>query len=308
MPTRRREEQTIGSGSNDLPPELCCVSWTGGKDCNLALLQCWRDPSLNVTHLVVFRPEGKADFEAHPQKIMQAQADALGLTLLFLTIPSNLSYRQGYVNAVKSLRDDHGITVIATGDMDLVDIENSSDNYIKECCMMAGGGIRTYLPLWKADREECLTNLVIEEGYEIIFSCVKSPWFDASWCGRRLNEETFQTMITMSEKVQFNEDEMIDWGSKDPRRKPLDLGGENGEYHSMVLDGPLYRYGIEVTGVTDDDGRATSESCAREKPIKIRAVVSGPAKNGEDRWWTYDGQTRWSLEGFDVRTKSVEQQ
>ena len=41
------------------------VSWTGGKDCNLALLIAWRDPTLRVTSLVVFRPQDAA-FRAHP--------------------------------------------------------------------------------------------------------------------------------------------------------------------------------------------------------------------------------------------------
>ena len=297
---RKREEQTIGDD-----PERCCISWTGGKDCNLALLKCWRDPSLHVTDLVVFQPEAKADLEAHPKRIMQAQADALVLTIRFMTLPSKIPYRDGYINAIKELRDDHGITVIATGDMDMVEIENSSDNYIKECCEMAGGGIRTYLPLWKADRGECLTTLVLNEGYEIVFSCVKSPWFDESWCGKTLDAETFHKMITMSEGVAFDESEMVDWGKKDPRRKPLDLGGENGEYHSMVLDGPLYQHGIEIQGVpaADDGDKDKNDKSQDRKPIQLISYVSEPAKNGMDRWWTYDGQTRWSLGKFDVTIK-----
>ena len=300
MTTRAREIQTIGSD-----PERCCISWTGGKDCNLALLKCWRDPSLHVTDLVVFQPEGKADLEAHPKRIMQAQADSLGLTLRFMTLPSNIPYRDGYVNAIKELRDVHNIRVIATGDMDLVEIENSSDNYIKECCAMAGGGIRTYLPLWKADRAECLTTLVLEEGYEIVFSCVKSPWFDESWCGKTIDAETFRTMISMSENLGFEKDEMAGWGAKDPRRKKLDLGGENGEYHSMVLDGPLYKHGIEILGVPAT-GNGNKSQC--HNSIQLLTTVSGPAKNGEDRWWTYDGQTRWSLGTFIVRTKKADKQ
>lgn len=294
MIRKRREEQTIGEN-----PEKCCISWTGGKDCNLALLKCWRDPSLNVTDLVVFRPESRKDFEAHPKTIMQAQADALGLTLRILTLPSSITYREGYVNAITELRDDHRITVIATGDMDLVDIENSNDNWIKECCAMAGGGIRTYLPIWKANREDCLTTLILEEDYKIIFSCVKSPWFDESWCGKTMDAECLQTMINMSSKLGFDESEMKDWTPRDPRRIPLDLGGENGEYHSMVLNGPLYHHGIEIVGVGDSDKNKT------RKPIELTAVVSGPAKNGEDRWWTYEGQTRWSLGAFKVVTKGA---
>ena len=338
-----REEQTIGGGdpanNNNhnnhnsliapLLPERCCISWTGGKDCNLALLYCWRDPSLHVTDLVVFQPESKCNdndddddnnFQAHPKRIMEAQADSLGLPLRFMTLPSNIPYRDGYVNALQTLRDDHGIQVICTGDMDLVEIENSQDNYIKECCeMVEGGGIRTYLPLWEADRTECLTTLVIKENYRIVFSCVKSPWFDGeTWCGRPLDVDAFDEMTAMSKRPLYDDDEtemMIDWGTKDPRRKALDLGGENGEYHTMVLDGPLYEYGIEIVGVAaavdptddndddddddDDDGTTKSKSI-----IELNSVVSGPAKNGEDRWWTYDGQTMWSLGKFDVKKRT----
>ncbi|VEU42273.1 unnamed protein product [Pseudo-nitzschia multistriata] len=300
-----REEQTIagGSGANGPPPEKCCISWTGGKDCNLALLECWRDPSLNVTDLVVFRPESRADFEAHPMELMKAQADSLGLALRVMVLSASQSYRDAYVDAIRRLRDDLGIRVIATGDMDLVEIENSSDNYIKECCeMLPGGGIRAYLPLWKAEREDCLRTLLVDNGCKVVFSCVKSPWFDASWCGRTLDETAVREMEAIRrgevDRVSFTEAERSGWGTKDPRRIPLDLGGENGEYHSMVLDGPLYRYGIELRAAPGGDAGGIDSRPTASVPL--RSVVSGPAKNGEDRWWTYTGQTRWSLVGFEV--------
>ena len=47
-----QEAQAVGPGASPT-----AISWTGGKDCNLALLKAWRDPSLRVTMLVVFRPE-----------------------------------------------------------------------------------------------------------------------------------------------------------------------------------------------------------------------------------------------------------
>jgi len=322
-----REEQTIAAANSNPPPEKCCISWTGGKDCNLALLTCWRDPSLDVTDLVVFRPGGKSDFEAHPMSLMKAQADSLALNLRIMDLSTSTThcYRDAYVEAIRQLRDDAGIQVIATGDMDLVEIENSSDNYIKECCqMLPGGGIRTYLPLWKAEREDCLRTLVLENHCHIIFSCVKSPWFDASWCGRTLDETALYEMMNIcqgrGDRVSFTEDEMNEWGAKDPRRIPLDLGGENGEYHSMVLDGPLYRYGIALRTATladkNDDDHKKDESIhdsgaasvsVPKSPIPLKAVVSGPAKNGEDRWWTYTGQTRWSLGAIEVETKTKKQ-
>ena len=167
---------------------------------------------------------------------------------------------------------------------------------------MAGGGVRTYLPLWKANREECLTTLVLQEGYKIVLSCVKSPWFDESWCGKTIDPETFREMMQKSKDAVFEETEME--GPNDPRRKPLDLGGENGEYHSMVLDGPLYQYGIEIMGVATEDGHKGTE----RKPIQINSVITGKAENGMERWWTYTGQTRWSLGKFEVKKRIEGQQ
>ena len=131
-----REEQTIygSADSNGSSPERCCISWTGGKDCNLALLDCWRDPSLYVTDLVVFQPASSNNsFEAHPKRIMQAQAESLGLPLRIMTLPSEISSRDGYLNAIAKLRDEYGIQVICTGDMDLIEIGFKTLKSIKIC-------------------------------------------------------------------------------------------------------------------------------------------------------------------------------
>jgi hypothetical protein len=145
--SRAVEPQTVHLGA-----EPCAVSWTGGKDCNLALLHAWRDPSLRVTALVVFRPEA-AQFKAHPLSLMQAQADALGLPLRHVLIPRDTSsYKEAYVTGMRRLREAHDIRVMATGDMDLVG--SMPRNWIAECGEEAG--IRAYLPLWQV-REPDLT-------------------------------------------------------------------------------------------------------------------------------------------------------
>jgi len=199
-----------------------------------------------------------------------------------MTISSSESYRQGYINAFKTLRDKHQITVICTGDMDLVG--NSKSNWMEDCADMVEGSpkMRILLPLWKAPREECLETLM-NENFDVIFSCVKSPWFDESWCGSTLNMDTFQKMEGTSKN--YKETIQPNWHSRDPRRKPLDLGGENGEYHTMVLDGPMYKHGIDIV------------------LTKLKKNITEPAEEGEekDRWWTYDGQITWSLgSGFEV--------
>uniref|UniRef100_A0A7S4KAS3 Diphthine--ammonia ligase n=1 Tax=Odontella aurita TaxID=265563 RepID=A0A7S4KAS3_9STRA len=263
--------------------ETCCCSWTGGKDCNLALLRAWRDPSLRVSCLVVFRPEGSKSksFDAHPLNLMDAQSSSLGLPLHRVVLPSSKSYRDGYVDAIKWLRDEHGVSVICTGDMDLVG--SMTTNWITDCAA-AAGGVRAYHPLWEADRASCLNDLV-RENFTVLFSCVKQPWFDESWCGRALDERAIEEMTTMSEAPASLEDgvDAVELHPKDPRRLPLDLGGEQGEYHTMCIDGPLYSRPIEL-----ELGRP-------------KRTVTEPAKEGEERWWTYDGQQWWTLGEFTVK-------
>lgn len=221
-----------------IPPsvvDITAISWTGGKDCNLALLHSKRDPALDVRYLIVFRPEDKP-FKSHPLPMMEAQADSLGLELLHVVIPANTTdYMQAYVDGMRKLRDEYGIKVIATGDMDLVG--TMERNWIERCCEQAGG-MRAYLPLWMKDREECM-NSMLDEGFEIIFSCVKSPFFDGSWINRRLDGDVLQEMKEMVSRGLT--EEQIEKGIK-----PLDLCGERGEYHTMVVNSPFHKERVVV--------------------------------------------------------------
>ena len=217
------EEQVAADNAKN-----AAVSWTGGKDCNLALLKAWRIPSLRVTCLVVFCPHD-ARFRAHPLQLMEAQAKALSLPLHRVVFPvDGTDYKKMYVDGIQSLKEEHGVQVIVTGDMDLVG--TMKRNWIEECaeCVSVGA----YVPLWKADREAVLCEL-LDEDFQVIFSCVKTPYFDASWIGRPLDQQATDEMRKLSLVTYDN-------------TKPLDLGGENGEYHTMCLDGPLYRMQVQV--------------------------------------------------------------
>ena len=132
--------------------------------------------------------------QAHPIRLMESQSAALGLPLHHVVIPRDCpSYKEAYVQGMRGLRDDHGVTVIATGDMDLVG--TMKRNWIEECGEECG--IRAYLPLWMADREACLKQL-LDEGFHVIFSCVKSPWLDQSWVGRTIDAATMTEMKAMT--------------------------------------------------------------------------------------------------------------
>ena len=220
--------------SPDAP--IAAISWTGGKDCNLTLLYAHRNPDLHVKYLITFRPANKP-FRAHPIPLMKFQAKSLGLELIFVTIPEDTTdYMQAYVDGIRWLKEKYGIQVICTGDMDLVG--TMERNWIERCCEKVGDGMSVYLPLWKKDPCESMKE-ILEEGFEIIFSCVKSPFFDGSWINRKLDWEAVDEMKVIIERGLTAD--QIESGVK-----PLDLCGERGEYHTMVIGGPLYDEHIEI--------------------------------------------------------------
>ena len=63
----------------------------------------------------------------------------------------------------------------------------------------------------------------------VIFSCVKRPWLGPEWLGREITWETLAELRILS------------------AANGLDLCGENGEFHTLALNGPLFRYPVQFT-------------------------------------------------------------
>lgn len=229
------------------------VSWSGGKDCNLVLHRIVSDGDHEVACLVCFHPPNPV-FRAHPVAMMRLQAAALDLPLVMLEVRAEDhggSYREAYASCVRELRAAHGVELVATGDMDLVG--TMPRNFITEVCEMAAlePPMRCLLPLWHADRAEVLEEMMAL-GLVAKFTCVKSPWFDASWIGRALDGAAVAEMRALHES------------------KGLDLCGENGEFHTCVVDGPLYRAAI----LWDGAGEAAAEE-----------LVDAKGQREGSRWW-----------------------
>lgn len=192
--------------------------WTGGKDSALALYEA-RQNGYRVGCLVTFAPaEGK--FLAHPVRFMKMQADALGLP--HYVLPISAPFEKSYEMALGRLREEMGIECVITGDIAEV---GGNPNWIRERSRAVGMSVHT--PLWGRDREALLRALV-DGGFAVRFSCVKWRWLDESWIGRTLDDGAIVELRAIRE------------------RTGLDLCGEEGEYHTLVLDGPQFAREIEI--------------------------------------------------------------
>jgi diphthine-ammonia ligase len=192
--------------------------WTGGKDSALALFEAGRS-GFEVRCLVTFAPP-KPDFLAHPLAFMELQAEALGLP--HHVLPVREPFAEGYETHLRALRSDMGIDAVVTGDIAEV---NGSPNWIRERSRPVGMEVHT--PLWGRDRQTLLEEL-LSRRFTVRFSCVKKRWLAESWVGRTLNEPTIAELQIVRE------------------RTGLDICGEEGEYHTLVTEGPQFSRAIEV--------------------------------------------------------------
>jgi uncharacterized protein (TIGR00290 family) len=151
---------------------------------------------------------------------MARQAEALGIEHVILETPE--PYRENYIAGIRKLRDHYGIRKLVTGDIDLVD---GLPNWPRECC--EGTGVEVLTPLWGRDRLEILKQMV-DEGFKIVFTLVKSPWLTPDWLGREITPDVLDELQALS------------------RTNGIDPCGENGEFHTMALFGPQFRHEVRL--------------------------------------------------------------
>jgi len=195
------------------------VSWTGGKDSSLALYEAKMLGS-TIECLVTFAPSQEM-FLAHPLGFMALQAQALGLPHYVFEVGE--PFDVGYEHAISSLKEKHGVSTLVTGD--IAEVAGHDPDWMTDRC--ARCGIDLIKPLWHRDRAELL-NILLSLKFKVVFSCVKKPWFTEEWLGSELSPSSVEQLIEISMRTR------------------LDICGENGEYHTVVLDGPQFKKTIRV--------------------------------------------------------------
>lgn len=194
---------------------LAAVMWTGGKDCSLALYEAGLS-GLEVGELITFVPPAPV-FLAHPLAFLARQAAAMGLRHRTVTIRPPLE--AGYARAVLALRRE-GIRTLVTGDIAEV---GGRPNWMRE--VSSGTGLEVLTPLWRRARRRVLSDF-LGAGFKAVFSLVKKPWFTREWVGRTLDARAVGQMAALIPCP--------------------DLCGENGEYHSLVLGGPIFKETLRI--------------------------------------------------------------
>ncbi|MES1217004.1 MAG: diphthine--ammonia ligase [Bacteroidota bacterium] len=194
---------------------LC--SWSGGKDSCFALMQAIQLGYVPKVLLNVLNEEGKIS-RSHgiPAKILETQAALAGLPIHLIS-SSWQEYEMHFTNALKELKVEYQLTHAVFGDIDL----QPHREWEEKVC--TGSGLTAFLPLWKQDRRTLVMQM-LEAGIEtMIVSCNETMG------------NTFIGKIITPGLI----DELESLG--------VDACGENGEFHTLVLDCPLFDERLNVS-------------------------------------------------------------
>jgi len=197
------------------------LSWSGGKDSSLALWQIVRNRKYDVQAILTTVTEGFNRISMHGvrRSLLHAQASSLGIQLEEVRIPkraSNAIYEERMKEVLTKYKE-RGVKQVAFGDIFLRDIRA----YREE--RLAGIGMGGVFPLWGRDTRG-LANEFIRAGFRAVICCVDPRKLSGEFCGKDFDAAFLQSIPTT-----------------------VDPCGENGEFHTFVFAGPIFRRAIPVT-------------------------------------------------------------
>lgn len=189
-------------------------AFSTGKDSMLALHRMVAAGHIPVGLIVMYNSTAQRSwFHGADDALLESISAALGIPLLRYATDGS-DYNETFEAALRRGME-LGAEVCVFGDIDIP----GHRQWDEERC--AQTGIATALPLWNESRE-ALVRETIHAGYKCIIKCVNASKLPESFLGRILDDGVLEDMRTHG----------------------IDLCGENGEYHTIVVDGPLFRWPV----------------------------------------------------------------
>lgn len=196
------------------------LAWSGGKDSALALYELARLESIEIVALLTTVTEGYDRISMHGvrRELLAQQARALGYPLEEVSLPQQCTteiYEQRMGHALEKYYRS-GIAQAVFGDLFLEDVRAYREERLSRI------GMRGIFPLWGRNTDEVARQFV-QLGFRAIVVCVDTQALDRAFAGREYDQDFLKDLP----------------GEVDPC-------GENGEFHTFVYAGPLFRRPIQV--------------------------------------------------------------
>ncbi|MFH1190521.1 MAG: diphthine--ammonia ligase [Candidatus Omnitrophota bacterium] len=193
-------------------------SWSGGKDSCFALYKAIGD-GCRIEYLLNFisKGTGRGCFHGIDGKLMAVQAESIGIPLVQKEVSSDMRrYEDEFKEAVSELKPK-GIGAMVFGDIYLLEHASWVDRVCKDL------GIMPVEPLWNMPAAKIVEEFV-DLGFKAVIVSCRADKLGKEFIGRQID------------KGMIGEFES----------RGVCPCGENGEYHTLVVDGPIFKRPIRI--------------------------------------------------------------
>jgi diphthine-ammonia ligase len=194
------------------------VSWSGGKDCCQAAYLAVQQ-GFQIAYLLNMVTSDKRRSCSHglPTRWIRLQAAAMELPLI--QQPTTTANYEAVFSSILINLKSQGIKYGVFGDIDF----EPHREWITRVCSSAG--IMPVLPLWQEHQED-IAKKFIDQGFESVVIATQADLMGEEWLGRKYDADFLQRLSAYDDEIS-----------------PC---GEAGEFHTLAVDGPLFRKRLEI--------------------------------------------------------------
>ncbi|MGH2644823.1 MAG: diphthine--ammonia ligase [Chitinophagaceae bacterium] len=191
------------------------INWSGGKDAAFSLFKMQQNSSFSIDYLLtnVSASYDRISMHGVRKELLLKQAHAIGIPLQIIYLPEQADM-QIYNRLIEDKLMEFskkGIRYAIFGDIFLEDLRKYREEQLSTV------GVKAVFPLWKKNTTDIIKEF-LDAGFKAIITCVNARLLNRSFAGREIS-------------LNLLNDLPVD----------VDPCGENGEFHSFVFDGPVFK-------------------------------------------------------------------
>jgi uncharacterized protein (TIGR00290 family) len=195
--------------------KIVLFTWSGGKDSALAFYDICKSKKYEIISLLTTVTEEYKRISMHGVReiLLEKQAASLGISLDKVYISKDCTNEEYEARMKKKLihYKSKGVSNVVYGDIFLEDLRSYRENNLSMLDM------KGLFPLWRANTSEVAIRF-IECGFKAVVTCIDAEKLDQKFIGLEYDKQFIKRLP-----------------------EEVDKSGENGEFHTFVYDGPIFK-------------------------------------------------------------------
>jgi uncharacterized protein (TIGR00290 family) len=195
------------------------ISWSGGKDSAFALYKILQSGEYTVAglHTIINEETRRVGMHGVREEMMDQQVEAIGLPLTKLYLESSESHQAYNALMTKYYQKcaNDKIEGVVFGDIFLEDLKQFRET------LLGPAGLEGIYPLWKMDTRGLIHDF-LHTGFRTLICAANASLFSEQQLGKTIDQELI-----------------------DQLPHSVDPCGENGEFHTFIYDGPIFKKALE---------------------------------------------------------------